>query len=315
MTVSLDWDDDDKLRIHGLFPTDTVNPIQPARETPGGLSAASSIEKADGEAPPPRHRPSLEPPKRHYMLDLLDIHQGIEGAVSKELTVFKKQSSSDLATIDRLEKEREEALRKNAEDAASRSRWNVLNTVAQYIASGASIAVGASLGPTGWGGLLITSGVVGLGNRVVQDTVGWQTMASWFTASVENQKRLAARIEMGIFAVELGTGLAGGLGAAYTGAFSALAADTGRLAAARKMKETLATSSSAMQLTAQFGKTTSDKRMSDLQSRMRFLDAHAERIRMEMTSQATDARSMIDTALAVGQELHKAIAASEVHDL
>lgn len=199
--VSLDWDDDGKLRLHGLQPLDPIHPIQPSR-APSGISAASSIDKAEGEAPP-RHRPQLEPPKRHYMLDLLEVHQGIEGVVSKEIIVFKKQSQNDMAQIEKLEKQREEALRRNAEDSASQGRWSVLGHVAQYLASGASIAVGMSMGPTGWGALLIGSGVVGIGNRVVQDTVGWQTMASWFTKSVENQKRLANQIEMGIFAVDL----------------------------------------------------------------------------------------------------------------
>ena len=36
---------------------------------------------------------------------------------------------------------------------------------------------------------------------------------------------------------------------------------------------------------------------------------------MEMNEQSTDARNLIETAQAIGQDLHKAIAASELQDL
>jgi len=314
-TVSLDWDED---RVELLGVPEAAAPFQPIRPTPSGLSSPSSsiatVEVSSFQLGS-RERPQLEPPKRHYMLDLLELHEQVEGAVVKELRIFRTQTNLDLASIERLEKERDEALRRQAEDAASRNNWTVLGNVAQYLAAGTSIAVGLSLGPTGWGALLLASGVVGLGNRVVRDTVGWQTVASWFTKSVENQKRVAQRLEMGFLCVELGTGLFGGFGAAANGAFSALAADATRLGAARKLSATIQTASVGLKVSSQLGRTIADKRMTDLMARMRVLDAYAERIRMEMTREVGDARSFIDTAQAVGLELRKAIAASEVHDL
>lgn len=314
-SITLDFDDDDKVRIQGLAAAEAAA-FQPLKSVVAtGLSTDSSIGKADGVASPPRHRPQLQAPRYHYMLDLLDLHQGVEGVVSKELIVFKTQSKNDLAQIEKLEAKKNEELRRHAEDTASRNHWTVLGNVAQYLAAGTSIAVGISLGATAWGPLLVASGVVGLGNRVVRDTVGWQSVTAWFSKSVETQKKLVQQIEMGFLYIELGTGLFGGIGASAAGAFSAMAADTSRLIAAKKLSATIQATGVGMKMTAQLGRSFSDKRISDLQVRMRILDTEAEKIRMEMTSQATDARNMIDTALSVGQELHKAIAASEIHDL
>jgi hypothetical protein len=312
-SVTLDWNDPDKLRaVQGLFAPDAAL-FQPIQTVPNGLSFDSSIARAEGEFPPPRHRPQLEAPKQHYMLDLLDLHHGVEKAVSKELGIFKTQSTIDLAQIEKLEKEKEETIKKNIEETASRNNWGVLSTVAQYLTPSASIAVGVSLG-TGWGSFLIASGVAGLSNRIVRDTVGWQTVASWFTQSVENQKRLVRGIEMGFLAVEMGTGLAGGFGAALSGSFSKMAADATRLTAAKKISSTLQAAGTGLKVTSQLGKTFFDQKINDLQGRMRLLDAQAERIRMEMNQQVTDVRGMIDTAQEIGREMHKAVAASEVQE-
>jgi|GEM_PF-2023451 len=310
-SVTLDWDDRDNIGIQGLYAPDAAV-LQPFHPAPSGLSAASSISRAEDSPTPLRHRPQLEPPKQHYMLGLLDLHRGVEEVASKELVLFKTQSEQDLAEIERLEKEKNEALRKNAEETASRTPWSILGQVSQYLASGASIAVGASMG--GLGSLLVVSGVAGLGNRVIRDTIGWQSVAGWVSKSVENQKQLVQRIEMGFLFVELGTGLAGGLGACVTGSYSALA-NVSRLNNARKMVGVIQTTSSFMNTTSKLGQDCVNKRLSDLQVHIRFLDVKAEEIRMQMSREASSARNTIDMAQSVGQEMHKAIAASEIHDL
>ncbi len=314
MSVStLDWDED-RFPIQGgpyvpdLAALQPLNPVKPAKD---GHSAVSSIGRADGVARPSHLRPRLEPPKQHYMLDLLHLHQSVEGIVSKELIVFKEQSNLDIAQMDKLENEKNEALRKYAEESASRGSWNVLSNVAQYLAAGTSIAVGVTLG--GWGTLLALSGACGLSYRAIRDTAGWQSVAGWFSKSVENQKKLVQRIEMGFLAVELGTGLAGGMGSFLTGAHSALAVS--RLDNTRKMVATVQATSSFMTSTSKLGRNFIEKRAADLQARMRRLDVDAERIRMEMSQQAMAARNMIDMAQSIGQEMHKAIAASEIQDL
>jgi len=249
------------------------------------------------------------------MLDLLEMHQGVEGVVSKEVTLFRCQSKIDLADIERLEKEKEEMFRKNAEEAASRNNWSVLGTVAQYLAAGASIAVGASVFSVApWAGaMLMVSGVAGLSNRVMHDTGGWQAFASWLTKSVEYQKKIAHFCEMSFLSIELGVGLVGGAKAYYAGAFSILAAN--RKAIADTAGASIKVASQGLGATSQLGRSYADKRMSDLLGRMRIVDALAERTRMEMSRHAGDTRNMIETAQAIGQDMHKAVAASEIQDL
>jgi hypothetical protein len=314
-TVTLDWDDLDRLPIQGgpyVPDLAALQPLKYVHPAKNGHPAVSSIGRVEGEARPSHLRPRLEPPKQHYMIDLLHLHQSVEGTVSKELIVFKEQSNLDIAQMDKLENEKNEALRKYAEESASRGSWNVLSNVAQYLAAGSSIAVGITLG--GWGTLLALSGACGLGYRAIRDTAGWQSVAGWFSKSVENQKKLVQRIEMGFLAVELGTGLAGGMGSFLTGAHSALA-NAARLDNTRKMIATMQATSSLMTSTSKLGRGFIEKRTVDLQARMRRLDAEAERIRMEMSQQATAARNTIDMAQSICQEMHKAIATSEIQDL
>ena len=75
------------------------------------------------------------------------------------------------------------------------------------------MVIGASLtaGGAPWaGGLLIASGIMGLGNRVLQETGGWQVVAAWFTKSIEHQKRLVQKLENGSPSIfPWGIGLAG----------------------------------------------------------------------------------------------------------
>ncbi len=70
-----------------------------------------------------------------------------------------------------------------------------------------------------------------------------------------------------------------------------------------------------MKTSSQLGRAFVDKRVNDLQSQIRVLEAHAEKIRTEMRQEIAHARNMIDTAQAIGQEMQKAITASEIHDL
>lgn len=312
--VSLDCEDEDKFRVHGVNSVPDASLVQPIQHSSQGISSASSIGLMGNEAPLPRHRPQLEPPtpKAHYMLDLLYLHQKVEDTVAKELIVFKAQSKTDVAEIERLQKEKDEALQKYAADAASRNNWTVLGNIAQYLVAGTSIAVGITLG--GWGSMLVASGVAGLGYRVVRDTVGWQSVAAWLTKSVETQKKLVHQIEMGFLTVELGTGLAGGVGACWTGSFSVIS-KASRLDNARKLVGGLQGVGSMVKTTSQLGRAFVDKRVNDVQAQIRMLEAHAERIRTDMRQEIAHARNMIDTAQAVGRNMVEAISASEIHSL
>ena len=241
----------------------------------------------------------------HYMLDLLDMHRELEGVVLKETSFFKTQSNRDLKEIEKLEIEKEETLRKHAEEAAAKSKWNTLGTVAQYLGTGASIAVGLSLGPASWaGGLLLASGTAGLGHRVIQDTVGWNSIVSHFSHSEERQKEYVRKIEGFIFYFELGIGLAGGAKGCFDGAFSLLAnrIDT--------IRRSIGLATHAIKATSQLGKGTFEKKMNDLQAKLKKLDAETEWLRMGMNQEVTDACNLLDTAQAVGREMREAIHAS-----
>ncbi|HSX37872.1 MAG TPA: hypothetical protein VLE95_03480 [Chlamydiales bacterium] len=290
----------------------SVDHVKIARHSPKS-DGASTIRKHWEDAPVMHQRPQLEPP-RVYMLDLLEMHGQVEKVMAKEAAFFKKQTDIDLAQIAQLEKEKEEAFRKHVAESASKDNWSVLGSVAQYLAAGTSIALGLTL-TSGWGTLLLASGLLGLGNKVVNDTIGWQSIASWFTKSIEMQKKLAQQIETGFLYLELGTGLCGGIGASANGIFSAAASNVTRFEAAKKALNITQISSTGVTFTTQMGKTFVEKRMNDLSAKMKTLDTLAELIRMEMGEQVTRVQNLIEMSEAFVQELHKAIIASEIQDL
>ena len=97
------------------------------------------------------------------------------------------------------------------------------------------------------------------------------------------------------------------------GAFTFATAN--RRAIAKIAATSIKVASQGLQASSQLGKSFTDKRMSDLQGKMRIVDAMAEQTRMEMSRHAGDTRNMIETAQAIGQEMHKAVNASEIQDL
>ncbi len=253
----------------------------------------------------------LDDVPNNYLLALVKMHQGVEGVVSKEVRIFKVDNKRSNDAIHKLEKEKDEALEKNAKEVAAKTHWTVMGTISQYFSSGAMVAVGLSLGLTGWGTLLLASGIFGLGNRFVKDTVGWRAITSWFSKSVETQKKLAGRIESGLWYAEMGTGLCGGVGAAQAGAFTRILANP-MLEQIRNIAQVIQLSGSGIQMTSQLGKTASEKRMNDLYATMRRLDAYSERISMDTTSEVTNLRNMMDTASSIGEDIEKTIRDAQI---
>jgi hypothetical protein len=249
---------------------------------------------------------------RHYMLDLLDMHRGVERVVEREVSLFKIQSNIDLKELEKLEMEKQIVFRKYAKEAAASNNWSMFSNIAQYLTSGASIVLGASvfIAKPRAGGLLIASGIAGLTNRLMHETGGWNAIASWCTKSIEYQKKIAHVCEMTFLGFEFGVGLAGGSMAYKAGAFSIAGAN--RTALANTAANSIKIAGQSIQAVSQLGKSFSDYRVGDLQGKIQMFDALAEERRIAMNQQVTSARNFIETAQDISQEMHKAIAATEV---
>src|SRR3990167_7210609 len=246
------------------YQKDVVIPIP----TPLGISSVSSIAPSSTVAPLST--------SRNRMLDILRTQQKTEMLSEKEIEQIDHEIEANFASIERLSAEQEEALKKEAEEAASRDTWGVLATVAQYIVSGSSVILGIASISSGIGMapglLLVVSGGLGLTNRVMHDTQGWEAIAAWMTQSEELQYKIAQTMEMSLFVLSLGAGIAGGVWAYQTGAFaSAVQADSQTVTA--KIGQTLGLSGGALQVGSRVGETLAEKRISDLKARNRELSS------------------------------------------
>ncbi|MES2274029.1 MAG: hypothetical protein V4487_07545 [Chlamydiota bacterium] len=283
---------------------------------PQGLSCVSSIAASPKKETAFASRPELEPPKKHYMIDLLKAHQETERLTHKQSKLFETQVNLDTAELEKLSLEKEEALKKAAQEAATRDTWGVFATVAQYIAHAATIIVGIACIATGVGtaagALLIASGGLGLLNRVMHDTHGWQAVVSWFTKSQELQIKIANQIEMGAFFLSLGLGLAGGIWAYKAGAFAAAAADVGKQGLIAKIGQVVTVGSTVMGAGSRFGGSVSERRLAHHHARIKEIETQMTTNHQTIYQNSSDVEKMLETNQSIGEEIRKGISASQV---
>ncbi len=319
--------DTEELRVRSLQNIANAalpEPIVPIRKTLSSTDV-SSIAPSHAEPSKPKFRPELPAPKKtespapakaaHYMIGILKAHQETERLTDKHTRLFETEVNADIAEIDRLSAEKQEALQAAAKETESRNTWGVLSTVASYIASASAIVLGIACVASGVGSaagaLLIASGGIGLANRVMHDTRGWEAVVSWFTKSEELQIKIAQKIEMGAFFLSLGLGLAGGIWAYSAGAFAA-AAETGRQTFMAKAGQIIGLGGAFMGAGSRLGGAIVERRIAHLYARIREIETRMTTNHQTIYQTSSDAEKMIDTTQTIGDEVRKAISASQI---
>ena len=289
------------------LPIPPLQPIFPSACT----SSIAPINPIAGISPP-QSRPQLKPPE-HFMYGLIRTHCELEKTVDKQTRIFNTQVERDIKEIDRLEIEKTEKLCAHAKTVKSQKTWNALSSVAQYLCAGASTTLGVMCLATGVaapiGALLIASGLVGITGRILHDTGAFQSIAAWMTKSDELQKKIAHRMEMGMFFLSLGLGLGSGAWAYHLGVLSAVRTAT--------LVQKVA---AGIGMSASLGKGSIEFRGSFLRKNSAHEEAALQRINLEITQlfqeiheNYKETQSFIDTAANIGQELKQAISASTFH--
>lgn len=263
VTYTIDFDEEElRARAVQAISTSEIPQTLGTQPTPNGVSSGiSSIEEVDAANPVvPALRPVLEEPDVHYMYKVLHAQAQVEESTARSSQLFDAQMKRDLAEMDRLSLEKEEELKKQAEAAATRDTWETLSNIGQYIAGAGAIALGTALGGIP-GFLLVAGGVAGVGSRVIKDTNLLQVAVNWYTKSEELQKTITQRIEMGLFFLQMGLGLAGGYSAWTTGAFAAT--NLSALDVSQKFSGAISGASSAMTISGKVGSNFYDKQVND----------------------------------------------------
>lgn len=274
---------------------------------PKGMSSASSIEGVDEAPTIPSHRPALERP--HYMYNVLRAHAKTEESTTRASKLFDEQIKKDMAEMERLSAEKEEALKHEAEAAASRDTWETLSNISQYIAGAGAIALGTALGGVP-GYLLVAGGVAGIGSRVIHDTNLLQAAVAWYTKSGELQKKLTNRIEMGLFFLQMGLGLAGGYSAWTAGAFAASNASI--LGVTDKLSGAISAASSAFSISSNIGKAIYDKRVLDYKAKTTELNAELSAQNQQIAQDTGQISRQLQEGEQLVEQLHKAVRNSQI---
>jgi len=284
----------------------------PLQTTTTRFSDSTLAKVESSKAVIPSSRPQLEPPQ-NYLWTLTSIQKGVEEMAEKQIRLFEIDLKHETTAIENLEKQKEEAFRKNVEEADKRQSWNILATVSEYIAGTSAIFVGAATG--GWAGAaLIASGSLGLGNRIIQDTVGWETLAAQVVKNNEElQKSLAQKIEIGAFHLSLGLGLAGGIGAHRAGAF-ALSQGAGfySIDTLKKTGEILTASSKIAGSVGQVGESYATNKIEHLRADVKLIDAETTLKRQNTTELCNEAANVLDTVQSITEANKKMIKESEL---
>ncbi len=308
--------DTEELRVRALQHAAAATPPEPIVPVRKPISSLSSISPFKAEPSAPKFRPELPAPaKKHFMVGIIQAHQETERLTEKFSKQFESEVKADLAEIERLSAEKQEALQNAAKETESRNTWGVLSTVASYIASASAIVLGIACIASGFGtaagALLIASGGIGLVNQVMHDTHGWEAVVSWFTKSEELQIKIAQKIEMGAFFLSLGLGLAGGIWAYSAGAFAA-AASAGRQTMTAKIGQIIGIGGAFMGAGSRLGGAVVERRIAHLHARIREIETRMTTDHQNVYLSSSDAEKMIDSTQTIGDEVRKAISASQI---
>jgi hypothetical protein len=282
--------------------------LAPAAPVPEGLSSASSIGAANSFKEIPNLRPSLQQP-RNVCIDICNLQMETERLSDEEAVIFGNDFRGRREEIKNLEKERQEALVKEAEAASSRKTWSAVSTVAQTVVNVSMIGAGVAIG--GWPGLLIAiAGGAGVAKDLSQATGLIESSTALFTESKQLQSDLTHKIETVLILVQIGAGVAGGVGAWHTGALAAAQINNANLL--NSSKTVLGGGAQLVSAGAKIGASKYDQKMAYLQADHKKLDTKITLEQQRLHENTTHMSKMIESNRTQEDVARKAIQDQEV---
>lgn len=288
-----------------LFPPVFTPIAKGLADTP---SSISSIEQAKSQTVP-LFRPKLQEPQQNPLIGVIDAHFRTEKLAQRQTALFSLGAKELQTCVEELDREKTEAIEKHAKANETRDTWSVFSTVIRYIGSAATIVLASTVGiTTGPGALLLAAGGLGLINNILQDTQSWNAIAGWFTKSQELQLAIAQKIEVGMLLLSLGLGLAGGVLAYQSGALSAAAQGSDY----KKISEVLGIAAGVMGATSRVGIALADKRIADLQARLKELEMEITTNHQTQLQDAKLMESLLNTLQSMTENTSKSIRSIDV---
>ena len=150
-----------------------------------------------------------------YLISLQNTYESVN---RQYIALESAEITSDLEELQKLNGEKIEALKQHAIQVNSASTWDSIKNVASYFAFATSSLVGLSAcSNLTLSIILVSSGVVGLVNKVLSDTGVWKSIAGYFVKEAETQEKVARYADNSFTIISTGLGLFNVIGGACFG--------------------------------------------------------------------------------------------------
>ncbi|MBF8262755.1 MAG: hypothetical protein HW387_420 [Parachlamydiales bacterium] len=282
-------------------------PAAPAIDSRSTIAPASRAENIS----PSIFRPQLVKPDQHFMLPILDLFTEEEKLIKSESTFGDRDTNNALERLMAIDKKKIEKLAAMHKELDSKKTWSAFETVAQYIASASSIVMGVAVFvecPVA-GGFLIAGGGLGLVNRAVSDSGGWEWMAARFTASTELQRRYAERADMCLVFISTALTMAGAIRAYHVGALNAVSANRPE-AIMNKALQILTIGGGAIRCATRIGMTRLDQKIFQIKADIKKLDTDKFCTRQEIQTTTENVIRILELSDKLNDSIKQSINAS-----
>lgn len=310
------------IRVEGIEPT-RIRPIlevpsvsQATPYVPISLPAISSsiapAAKTQEESIVSPFRPSIKEENAHYMKEVFRFYSEMERLAQMECKLGDLESRAKLDQLMEIDKKRAEMMRDRANEIQSKKTWSALGTIAQYLASASSIAIGITIlgaAPIA-GGFLIASGVLGLINRFVSDSIGWESIVARFTKSQELQVQYAQRIDSVLVYTSTILSIASTIGAYYAGALG-LAYSGGKDKLLGLAVQAISYSGTVAQWASRLGVGNLDYTINNISAELKTQEANQVSIQQEIHVTTDNMRRILELSQKISETIKYAIASMQ----
>lgn len=275
---------------------------------PLGISGDSSLSIA----PPPAEgvwaaitRPFHPTPEPNYMLALLEVERQMTRTLKKEGKNLELDIKNDLQRLEEFNRQKIEMLKMHAEELKSKAEYGAWKTIAEYVAYSSSIAFGAACFASGAGVapalFLISSGVIGIVNRIGTDSGAWRWAASYITESQQKQIHIAQSFENAMTNAAIALSLAGACSAYHAQALERMLEVSLGLTA-------LNIAGSGMQVAQKMGEAYHDRRRIQIESELKLFNEKTLDLQTEISMNTAEIQKMFKLSEEIDKVVKSAIA-------
>lgn len=178
----------------------------------------SSLQPAEQKVTPlpPLTKPQLDPPRSSPHLRQLHAFLKIEQVVNTIQESQQKEIDGYFLKLEQIKREQMIKMEEMAKKVQSGGFWKLLRDIASLIIAVVSTMLGISAIASGasviLGGILIFTGILNVGNFIMQEAGIWQWLAEHLSDDPAKQKKLAALLPAVVGVVSIVAGLFGAIG-------------------------------------------------------------------------------------------------------